>query len=125
MDKEQAKLVAQQFTEGEKMFLLLSKATPAVIKHKGGSMLGSVSHIIDSDQEIVLCAHTSVSVDEDLIEAVLEISPREVLTIDDELELAPRQDVLRLVGTRMMKMTPEQTEIAAEAIKTRGIVEIS
>jgi hypothetical protein len=116
--------IAKHFVENEKAAMALTGATPAIIIHRGNKLLGSVASIVPSDPEIVLCAHTSRIVPQDIIDAVLEISPRPTYSIDDNLDIAERQDVLRMVGTNLTIMTPEQTKIASEVIKEKGIFEI-
>jgi len=126
MEKEEALEIAKQFIDGEKLFMQMSNAVPAIITHRGKQLLGSVSSIIPADPEIVLCAHTSFPVGQEIIDAVKEISPdRLLLSIDDELDLAPRQDVMRLVGTNLTKMTPSQTKVAQEELKGKDIIEIN
>ncbi len=126
MGKEEALKIAEQFVEGEKMFMQMSNAVPAIITHRGKQLLGSIASIIPSDAEIVLCAHTSFPVGQEIVDAVKEISPdRLLLTIDDELDLAPRQDVMRKVGNKLTKMTTAQTKVAHEELKGKDIIEIN
>lgn len=124
MDKETANKFAKSFIQSETAALMISKATPAVIIHKGKNMLGSVKSFTEEDSEIVLCAHTSRHIEQVVIDSIMELSPRMIYTVDDNLEMAERQDVFRMIGDRLTIMTPEQTKLANAVIQERGIVEL-
>lgn len=121
---------AKGFLLFEKNMMLLTGATPVIFVHKGMEILGSVAHPIPGEPEITLCAHASQLFMEKekaqaVAKAIMKLNPdRKQYIIDDELELAERQDVMRMVGNRLTKMTPEQTEVASEFFKNVNVAEI-
>ena len=121
---------AKGFLMFEKEMLTLAKASPALFHHKGMKILGSVAHPIPGEPEITLCAHASElfaspEKAQSVIDAIMEMNPdRPQYTIDDDLDLAERQDVMRMVGNRLTIMTPEQTAVAMKFFQNNPVTEI-
>lgn len=104
--------------------LTATKSKPAVYLHRGLYFLGSYQPIIPKYPDIVLCAHTSRSPPKEFVDALIEVSPRIIFIIDDDLDLAMRQDILRMDGKRLTRLTPEQTVYANEYMKNVNIHEM-
>lgn len=124
MDKKQALHVAKEIIKKEQQINALTKSVPAFIIHKGNTFLAATQSLFHDDPEIVLCAHTSFPIEQILIDAFNELSTRTTLTVDDDLTLAHRQDILRLTENRLTSLTPEQINKTKDFLKDKNIIEI-
>jgi hypothetical protein len=113
---------AKHFMQDEKIALELTSAEAAIFIYHDAFRIGSIRML---DKDIVLCAHTSFTIPEDFVDAILDIDPkRKVLRIDSSLELAARQDIMAIDGNRLVKMSPEQTDRAKSIVDGREIIEL-
>lgn len=124
MTKEQYLLAAKQLIEFESIALPITNSNPCIVMYRGKPHIGSTQILNKEYPDVVLVAHSSASVDNGLKDALIELSDRPIFKVDSGLILAHRQDVLRINGEMLVRLTPEQTVFFEEFLAKHPIIEI-
>lgn len=112
--KEEWRRVAENLLKGEAEKAKLSFPTPAgiILQWKDKYYFGSLQEVApEFSPEIILLSKTTRPIKSGLVEAILEIQPERLRIIADHyLDLEGRTHILRRIGQRLTKCTPEQTK---------------
>lgn len=97
--------------EREKSRFTFPPAEGIILQWRNEFYFGSLQKIEpEFSPEIVLLSKTTQPISRKLLEAILKIQPkRPQLIADNDLDLEGRLHILRRVGERLIKCTPEQT----------------
>jgi len=98
--------------EAEKAKLNFPPPEGIILQWRGKYYFGSLQEVASEfSKEVVLLSKTSRPIPEELVEAISEIQPKRTwIIVDEYLDLEGRTHLLRRVGSRLTKCTPEQTK---------------
>lgn len=119
MDKTDWDGAARRYLDAEKMHIaqVVPPMMPIFLEWRNGIYLGGVQHPFPGYDEIVLLSKTSLSIAGDFERAVKEVDPKRIyLSADPLLDLEGTLHMLRMVGSSLQIMTPEQTTYSSQNI---------
>lgn len=118
--------VAKSILEKEKILKHFEYPAPifVLVKHKDDIYIGSIQYIgPEFSKEIVLLSKSNYVLTDSLVREIKKIDKdRLELIVDESLDIRGRQHILRVIGNRLEKMSPEQTEYMTDRIP--NIIEI-
>lgn len=118
MEKKNWRKIAENLLKEEEKAAKLNFPIPEgiILKWRDRYYFGSLQKIAENfSPEIVLLSKTSKPIEKELVEAILEIQPeRPKIIAEDYLDLEGRTHILRRIGQRLTKCTPEQTKYMME-----------